>query len=100
MITPDAAVNGDALLLCGSRPADVRVGHDAIAAVEPAIRPPNQIVEDVMLGLQIPAVKHHLRRTGGFVLARTDRNEEQMRRSTQPDATETDGDAGKVRTLV
>ena len=42
VITPDAGVQGDAVLVGRTRLADLRVGEDAVAAVEPSIRPPDE----------------------------------------------------------
>ncbi len=65
MITPDAAVDRNALLLRRAGSADVRGGDDAVAAVEPAVGAPGEAVEDVVPGFERPAIEHDLGRAGG-----------------------------------
>ena len=80
--------------------ADPGLRLDAVAAVEPAVRPPGERVEDVVLGvLDVPAVEHDLGRAGRLV-AVVDRDEEQVRRRAEPDAAEAELDAGEVHAVV
>src|SRR5204863_9305032 len=62
MVAPDAAVHRDALVVGRAGLADPRVREDAVAAVEPAIGPPRELAEDVVLRLHVPAVQEDLRR--------------------------------------
>src|SRR5205085_8151192 len=48
VVPPDAAVEEYAVLFGRPRLADLRARLDAIAAVEPAVRPPGEGVEDVV----------------------------------------------------
>src|SRR5262249_6025577 len=58
VIAPDAAVDADALAVGRAGRADVRGRHDAVPAVEPAIRAPHQAVDDVVADpLKRPAVE-------------------------------------------
>ncbi len=100
VVAPDAAVEGDAPGVRRPRLADARVGQDAVAAVQPAVGAPHQLVEDVVLGLEVPAVQHHARRPGRLVAVRLEGNVNQVRRRAEPDAAEADRDAGQVRGVV
>src|SRR5437868_7006483 len=62
--------------------------EDAMTAVEPAVRPPNEAVECLVRVFQSPAIENDPRRTGRLVLALLDRNEEQLRRLADPDTAE------------
>ena len=73
--------------------ADVRVGEDAVGAVEPAVGAPGERVERLVRVLVAPAVEQDLRRAGRVVVAVLDRNEQKIRRGADPDAAEADLDA-------
>ena len=66
MIAPDAGVDRDAVLVRRARLADARVREDAVAAVEPAVRPPDERVERLVRVLVAPAVEQNLRLAGGL----------------------------------
>src|SRR5207248_6744256 len=101
VVPPDAAVEEYAVLFGRPRLADVRARLDAIAAVEPAVRPPGEGVEDVVLGLQeVPAVEDADRRAVRLVVAIAVGNEQEVRRAAQPDAAEAEGNPREVGSLV
>ena len=97
MIAPHAAAHF--LPLLGRRPrlADQRGRGDAVAAVEPAVRPPGQIADDVVLGFERPAVEQNFGRAVGLVVAVGIGNEDQVRCSSEPHAAEADFDAAEIR---
>ncbi len=97
VIAPDAAVEGGALVVGSAGPADARLGQDAVAAVQPAVRPPGQAVEHIVAGTQAPAVEDHLGLAGDSV---AEGDEEQVRGAAGPDAAVADLDAGQVVGLV
>ncbi len=97
---PHAAIEGRPLRLRSSRFADVRGVRDAIAAIEPAVRSPLKVVEDVVPGPEAPAVQDDLGFSGRFVLARLDGDEQQVGRGTEPDSAEANGDAREVGAIV
>src|SRR5947207_13749009 len=57
VIPPDAAIHRRSLLGRRTRPPYHRGGQDAVAAPEPAVGPPSQAVEQIMLSLATPAVE-------------------------------------------
>src|SRR5207244_360928 len=67
-----------------------RMGEDAVAAVEPAVRPPREAVERLVLIMVAPAVEHHLRGAVGLAVAVLVGNEEQRGGRADPDAAEAD----------
>ena len=71
--------------------ADVGMGEDAVAAVQPAIGTPRKTIQRLMGVLHRPAIEDHARLTR-LVLCVL-RNEEQFRRGTDPDPAMTDFDA-------
>ena len=76
MIAPDAGVERDALSLSGVPGLPTReCGEDAVAAVEPAVRPPGEGVERFVRVLVAPAVEQDLRRAGGLGRRRPCRRE-------------------------
>ena len=93
VIAPDAGVDRRAVLVRRAGLADLRVGEDAVAAVEPAVRAPGEGVQRLVRVLVAPAVEQDLRRAGGLVVAVLDRDEQQVRRRADPDAAEADLDA-------
>src|SRR5262245_49303206 len=54
MVTPDAAVDGRALVFRRSRRSDARFGDDTVPAVDPAVRSPQKAIDDVMPRFQAP----------------------------------------------
>ena len=73
---PDAAVEEDAILLGHAGLADVRLRLNTVATVEPTIRPPDQRIEDVVLGLfEVPTVEQNLRLPARFIVYNRDENE-------------------------
>jgi hypothetical protein len=57
VIPPDAGVDRHALLVGRARLADAAVREDAVAAVEPAVGPPDEAVERLVRVLIAPAVE-------------------------------------------
>ena len=53
----------------GARRADIAVGEDAVAAVEPAVGAPDETVECLVRVLVAPAIEEDLRRAVGLVVA-------------------------------
>ena len=100
VIPPDAAVHRRPLSRRRARLAEQRVAENAVAAVEPAVRPPGQVADDVVPGLEVPAVEQDLRRAVGLVVAVFVGDEDQVRHRGQPDAAEADLDAAQVGALV
>src|SRR5262249_52984003 len=56
VVAPDAGVDRHSLLIRRARLAHLRVREDAVAAVEPAVRPPAERVERLVRVLIAPAV--------------------------------------------
>src|SRR5205807_4509673 len=77
-----------------------RIGKNAVATVEPTIRPPRQAVEDIMLSFQIPAVQRNLGRTVRPVVAVAVGDKQQPGRRAYPDAAKADLQAGDVGDVV
>ncbi len=50
MIAPDAGIDGNALVIRRTRLADFRMREDAVAAIEPAVRPPDEGVQGFVRG--------------------------------------------------
>src|SRR5436309_12025018 len=75
--------------------------EDTMTAIKPAVRPPDEAVEQLMRVLQSPAIKNNSRRSGWFILALLDRDEKQFRRLANPDAAEAKLEAGdEVQSFV
>ena len=93
----------DLCALCGgsSRLADVAAHEDAVAAVEPAVRPPVESVERLVCVVVAPAIEEHLRlaRRRRRVPIRH-RHEIQIRRSPEPHAAVADFDAADEVQLI
>ena len=70
--------------------ADARVREDAVAAVEPAVRSPDEAVERLVRIVLAPAVEQDLGRAVGTVVAVAVGNEKKMRGRADPDAAEAD----------
>ena len=107
MIAPDAGVERHALVVGRARLADARVREHAVAAVEPAVRAPDEGVERLVRVLVGPAVEQDLRLAVGHVVAVAIGNEQQVRRRADPHAAEADFQAahqvqplGEHRALV
>ena len=101
VIPPDAAVHRHPLVVGRAGLADVReFDEDAVAAPEPAVGPPLQGVEHVVLGLDVPAVELDDRRAVGPVVAVAVGEEEQVGRGADPDAAEAQLDAGEVGPFI
>src|SRR3954470_3886650 len=79
MVSPDGAVQFDALTVGSSRTANERRCRDTVASVEPAIRPPCQTVHEVVTGLEGKAVQMNDRRTVRAIVAIGIRNKEEFR---------------------
>src|SRR5262249_38726363 len=69
VVAPDAGVDRDAVLVGRARLADARVGEDTVAAVEPAVRAPDEAIERLVGVLVVPAVEQDLRLAVGLVVA-------------------------------
>ena len=99
MITPDTARLLFALGVGLARLADQRRRRDAIAAVEPTVRSPDQAVHDVVLSLERPAVEDRLLRPLGSVRV-AGGNEHQPRRRAEPDTAKAQLEARQVGRVV
>src|SRR5205823_7920070 len=98
---PDAAIESDAVLVGRAGLADAGLGLNAVATVQPAVRPPGQRVEDIVLGvLYVPAVEDDFRRAVRLIMAVPHRDEHEVGGRAEPDAAEADFDAGKVDAVV
>ena len=88
VITPDRGPHAEAFGVGRAGLADERIRKDAVATVEPAVGPPRKAVERLVRILKPPTIKQHLRRPVGHVVVIFIGNEEQIRRSADPDAAE------------
>ncbi len=100
VIPPDAAVHLHSLVFGRAGLADARGRKDTVAAPEPAVGPPLEGIEQVVLGIDVPAVELDDRRSVGPVVAVAVGEEEQVGRRADPDAAGPQLDAGVVRPLV
>ena len=119
MVAPDAAVERRAFAVGRAGLADVGIGEDALAAVEPAIGTPDEAVQGFVGVLRAPAIEEdfgretqagHRMRYGrgiGFVVAVLVGDEHEVGRSAHPDTAEADFNAadeaeafGEDRALV
>jgi len=100
MKPPDAAVQPDPVAVRRAGPADPRIGKNAVATVEPAVRSPGETVDDVVFRLETPAVEQDFGRAVRNVVVIAVGNENQLRRGAEPDAAETERDAGKIAALI
>ena len=57
MVTPHAGIDGLALVIRRARLADAAVREDAMAAIQPAVRAPDEAVESFVRVLRAPAVE-------------------------------------------
>jgi hypothetical protein len=57
MVTPHAGIDGLALVIRRARLADAAVREDAMAAIQPAVRAPDEAVERFVGVLRAPAVE-------------------------------------------
>src|SRR5205814_6934438 len=73
--------------------ADRRIREDTMRSVEPSVRAPGKRVERLVRVLVPPPIEHDLRRTGGTVSARRNRNKKQIWRGADPHAAKPDFDA-------
>ena len=64
------------------------MGEDAVATIEPAIRPPDKVIERLVRVLIVPAVQEDLGRPGRPIAAGVHRDEHEIRRSSNPHAAE------------
>ena len=98
---PDRAFDEDAFAVRGAGLAYERAVEDAVRAVEPTIRAPDEVVQGLVGVVALPAVEHDLRFAGGLgLVAVLHRDEEQVGRRAEPDAAEAHGDAAGERRLV
>src|SRR5262245_13862297 len=72
MIAPDAGVELDALVIRRARLAELAVREDAVAAIEPAIRPPDEAVERFVRVFVTPAIEEDGRAGGDVFGERAD----------------------------
>ena len=101
VIAENAAVHPRAILSRSAGRADGRGVRDAVASVEPAIRPPAKAVHDVVAdGLEIKPVEQHLRRAIGLVVAIFVRDENQIRRAQRIHAAIAEFDARESHALI
>ena len=101
VVAPDAAIECDAILVRRARLADASLGLNAVATVKPAVRPPAERVEDVVLRvLDIPPIEYHFGRAVRFVVAVAIGDEHEVGGRAEPDTAEADFDAGEVHAIV
>ena len=93
VVAPDARIDRSAESTRGAGFADQGVGEDAVAAIKPAVGPPNEAIERLVGIVQSPAVEQDLGRTVGAVVAVPVRYEEKLRGRADPGASETDLEA-------
>ena len=86
MVAPDTAVERHSLLIGRLWLADKRGLGDAVAAVQPTVRPPDQAVGHGVRVFQAEAGEMHLRSRVGDVIAVPVGVEEEIRRVKHPDA--------------
>ena len=102
MIAPDAALHMRAFGLGCAGPTDLGAGaEDAVPAVEPAVGPPAQAVDDVVPHLVgVEAVEDDFRFAVGFVVAIFISEEKNVRRARGPHAAAAQLDAGQLAGAV
>ena len=101
MIAPNSHVHLRALRGGCAGSADIGRGENAVATVEPAVRPPAQTVYDVVPDRAVvPAIEHYFRRTIGKVVTIFVRDKEQIRRSRDPHAAEADFHGSQTLALI
>src|SRR5687768_16408000 len=102
MITPDAAVERNALSFNGSRNSDFSWAGMSGPSVEPAVRTPFQAIGKIVIivASNRKPIQHHLRGPVGLVVAIGIRNKEQLRRTHQPDTRVADLDAGQHLNMI
>ena len=93
MVSPPAGVKLDPLLIGRARLANVGMSENAVAAIQPAVRPPNEAIQRLMAVVHPPAIEDDFRGTIGNVIAIAIRNKEQIRRRANPDASKAFFDA-------
>src|SRR5579885_2886980 len=74
MVAPNAAVERGPFFLRCARPANVRSVGNPVAAVQPAVRSPGQVIEDVVLSAQAPAIENNFRWASRLVFTWTHRH--------------------------
>ena len=100
MIAPDGATELHALVLRCAGPANERVCGDAVASVEPAVRPPREAVHHVVAGLERPAVEDDFRCAVRHAIAVAVGIEQKIRRARDPHAAEAHGHAADALTVL
>jgi hypothetical protein len=97
VVAPDAAVEEDSLRVGGAGLADLRLALDALVAVEPAVRPPLEAVDDAVADLAVvPAVEHGDGVAVRNVVAVRVGDEDHAGRRAAPDAAVSGEDAGEI----
>ena len=86
MVPPDAGVDSRSVGLGRARPADGRVREHAVAAIEPAIGPPDERIERFVSVLCAPAVEQDRRLAVGDVVAVGVGDEKEIGRRAHPHA--------------
>ena len=93
MVSPPAGVKLDPLLIGRAGLANVGMRENAVAAIEPAIWPPDEAIQRLMAVVHPPAIEDDFGGTIGNVIAIAIRNEEQIRRRANPDSSKASFDA-------
>ena len=77
MEAPDGTFDDESFAIRGARLADEGAIKDALRAVEPAVRPPDEVVQGLVRVVALPAIEHDLRFAGGLgFVAILERDEE------------------------
>ena len=98
---PDGTFDEDALAGRGARLAHEGAIEDAVRAVEPTVRTPDEVVQGLVGVVAHPAIQHDLRFASRLrFVAILDWDEEEVGRRAEPDAAEADGDTAGEGGLV
>jgi hypothetical protein len=100
MEPPDASVDFLALGVWRAGLPHLRSGKDPLAAVEPAVRAPDEAVQRLVAIVDAPAVQHRPGRPVRPIVAVHVRKEEEMGRGADPHAAHSHGERRKERQLL
>ncbi len=100
VIPPDATIHLGSTLRKRTGRADFRSGKDTVEAIEPAVRSPVEIADDIVLGFERPTGQLDDGWPGRFIFTRFNRNENHIRRGEQPNAAVADFDTGEIAAVI